>query len=100
MAVETTPYETVDYLDSPETVAGYLEAVFEDGDPALIAAALGDVARSQGMTIIARRTGLSRESLYRSLSADGHPEFITVLKVLRALGLRLSATPASDDKAA
>jgi probable addiction module antidote protein len=79
-------------LDSEEDMAAYLEAALEDGDPALIAAALGDIARAQGMSQIARKTGLGRESLYKALSPDGNPEFSTVLKVVRALGLRLHAT--------
>ena len=73
-------------------MAAYLEAAIEDGDPALVAAALGDIARSSGMTQIARETGLGRESLYKALSKEGNPEFATVLKVLQALGLRLHAT--------
>jgi probable addiction module antidote protein len=68
-----------------------LEAALEDGDPALIAAALGDIARAKGMSEIARETGLGRESLYKALSPDGNPEFSTVLKVVRALGIRLHA---------
>ena len=72
-------------------MAAYLEAALEDGDPALIAAALGDIARAKGMSQIARETGLGRESLYKALSPDGNPEFSTVLKVVRALGLRLHA---------
>ena len=73
-------------------MAAYLEAALEDGDPVLVAAALGDIARAKGMTQIARETGLGRESLYKALSAEGNPEFATVLKVLRSLGLRLHAT--------
>ena len=72
-------------------MAAYLEAALEDGDPALIAAALGDIARAKGMSQIARETGLGRESLYKALSPDSNPEFSTVLKVVRALGLRLHA---------
>ena len=68
-------------------MAAYLEAVFEDGDPALITHALGVIARAEGMTEVARQTGLTRASLYKALSADGHPEFATVMKVMRALGL-------------
>jgi len=70
-------------------MAAYLEAVLEDGDPALVAAALGDIARAKGMAMIARETGLGRESLYKALSPGGNPEFATVLKVVKALGLRL-----------
>lgn len=93
MAVTTKTWDVADHLDSEERIALYLEAAFEDGDPALIAAALGDVARAMGMTRLARRTGLTRESLYRALSAEGRPEFTTVLKVLRAFGLRLAPVP-------
>lgn len=93
MSVETRPWDASEHLDSPEAIAAYLDAAMEDGDPAVIAAALGDVARAQGMTQIARETGLARESLYRALSADGKPEFSTVLKVLKSFGVRLSATP-------
>jgi probable addiction module antidote protein len=69
-----------------------LEAVFEDGDPGLVAAALGDVARAKGMSQIAQRAGLGRESLYKALSTDGNPEFATVLRVMRALGLKIKVT--------
>ena len=69
-----------------------MEAALEDGAPALIAAALGDIARATGMSQIAHETGLGRESLYKALSPDGNPEFSTVLKVVRVLGLRLHAT--------
>ena len=90
MTLETRPWDASEHLDSDETIAAYLEAVFEDGDPALITAALGDVAKARGMTDVARKAGLSRESLYRALSKDGNPEFATVLKVVRALGLVVS----------
>ena len=76
-------------LKTENDIANYLEAVFEDGDPALIAHALGVVARAKGMSKIARAAGLGRESLYKALSPDGNPEFVTVLKVMRALGLKL-----------
>jgi probable addiction module antidote protein len=90
----TTAWDAAKHLESVEDMAAYLEAAFEDGDPALIAAALGDVARAQGMTQVARDAGLGRESLYKALSSDGNPELATVLRVLRALGLRLRAVPA------
>jgi probable addiction module antidote protein len=73
-------------------LSNYLEAALEEGDPALVAAALGDIARAKGMAQIARKSGLGRESLYKALSPEGNPEFATVLKVVRALGLRLHAT--------
>lgn len=69
----------------------YLDAALDDGDPAVIAASLGDVARAVGMTAVARDTGLARESLYKALSSNGNPELATVLKVLTAVGIRLHA---------
>ena len=72
----------------------YLEAAFEDGDPAVVTAALGDVARAKGMSQVARKAGLGRESLYKALSAEGNPEFATVLRVMRALGIGLHPVPA------
>jgi len=86
---KTIPWDSAEYLKTDEDIAEYLEAVFEDGDPALVAAALGDVARAKGMTQIAQAAGLGRESLYKALSPEGNPEFATVLKVIRALGLKL-----------
>jgi probable addiction module antidote protein len=91
---KTIPWDTAAHLATQEDVAAYLEAVFEDGDAELIAHALGEVARSKGMTEIARRTGLGRQSLYKALSPDGRPEFATVLNVVRALGLKLTVTAA------
>jgi|SRR5713226_4064057 probable addiction module antidote protein len=91
---KTKRWDAAEHLETEEDMAAYLEAALEDGDPALIAAALGDIARAKGMSQIARETGLGRESLYKALSPDGNPEFSTVLKVVRALGLRLRATAA------
>ncbi|HEX5958041.1 MAG TPA: addiction module antidote protein [Hyphomicrobiaceae bacterium] len=96
--VPTRPYDSADYIDSPEAVAAFLEAALEDGDPRIIAATLGDVARSKGMAEIAERTGVTREALYKSLSAEGNPRLSTLLGVLKAMGLRLSVTV--DDRAA
>jgi probable addiction module antidote protein len=87
--IKTIPWDSAAYLKSDEDIAHYLEAVFEDGDPNLVAAALGDVARAKGMAQIAKAAGLGRESLYKALSPEGNPEFSTVLKVMRALGLKL-----------
>jgi probable addiction module antidote protein len=97
MTVETVRWDTTRYLKSKEDIAAYLEAVFEDGDAALVAHALGEVARAEGMTQLAKETGLSRESLYRALSAAGNPELATVLKVMKALGLVLSVKPAEGE---
>ena len=89
---KTKPWDAADYLNTKEDIALYIEAAFEDGDPALIAAALGDAARAEGMAKVAAEAGLGRESLYKALSPKGNPEFATVLKVIRALGLRLRAS--------
>jgi probable addiction module antidote protein len=95
---KTKRWDAAEHLETEEDMAAYLEAALEDGDPALIAAALGDIARAKGMSQIARETGLGRESLYKALSPDGNPEFSTVLKVVRALGLRLRATAADAQR--
>lgn len=90
---KTRPYDAAEYLETPEDMAAYLEAAFEDGEPAVVVKALGAIARARGMSQIARDTGLGRESLYKALSPEGNPEFATVLKVVRALGLKLHAEP-------
>jgi probable addiction module antidote protein len=100
MMVETTRWDPAEHLDTPEAIAAYLDAALEDGNSKLIAAALGDAARARGMTALARETGLSRESLYRALSSDGNPELATVLKVLRAFGVRLEARTMEKKEAA
>lgn len=91
---ETYPWDAAAHLETEEDMALYLEACLEENDPVLITAALGDIARAKGMAQIAHTTGLGRESLNQALSAEGHPEFATVLKVVRALGLRLHASVA------
>lgn len=90
----TRPWDAAEHLDTEEDMAAYLEAALEEGDASLVAAALGDIARAKGMTWIAKETGLGRESLYKALSPEGNPEFATVLKVVRSLGLRLHAKTA------
>ena len=92
--METRVWDPAEHLDSEEAIAEYITAALEDGDAKLVAAALGDVARARGMTEIARDTGLAREALYRSLSAEGNPSFDTVLRVAKALGVRLVAQAA------
>jgi probable addiction module antidote protein len=94
MNATTSSYDVSDYLRTPEEMAAYLEACIEeaDGDAAFIAKALGDIARAQGMTQVARDAGLSRESLYKALSGERSPSFDTILKVVSALGLKLSAS--------
>ena len=91
--IKTIPWDSAAYLKTDQDIAYYLEAVFEDGDPALITHALGVIARAKGMTQIAHAAGLGRESLYKALSPEGNPELSTVLKVVQALGLKLSVTP-------
>lgn len=90
MALKTTQWDPAEYLDTPEEIAAYLEAAFDDGDPALIAAALGDIARAAGMTDIAARAGVTREALYKALSPTGDPRLSTLLGVIKALGLKLT----------
>jgi probable addiction module antidote protein len=99
--IASRPYDSANYLTDDESIAAYIEDVLESGDSALVSHALGVVARAKGMAQIAREAGVSREHLYRALSSEGNPEFSTVLKVLTALGLRLSveSTNTSKDKA-
>lgn len=89
----TTRFDVAEYLRTPEEMAAYLEACFEEahGDAAFIAKALGDIARAKGMAQVARDAGLSRESLYKALSGERSPGFDTILKVVGALGLKLHA---------
>jgi probable addiction module antidote protein len=94
MPLKTAPYDSAEFLETNEDIAAYIEEILASDDPKLIARGLGVVARARGMTDIARETGLTRESLYKALSAEGNPEFATVLAVLRALKLRLSVTAA------
>jgi len=93
---KTIPYDLAQQLRTPKEMAAYLDAWLEEApdDAAGIARALGDIARAKGMTQVAKDAGLSRESLYRALSADGNPSFATVLKVARALGVKLHAEAA------
>lgn len=92
----TTPYDVAEHLRTPQEMAAYLDAWLEEApdDVAGISKALGDIARAKGMSQVAKDAGLSRESLYRALSADGNPSFATVLKVARALGVKLHAEAA------
>lgn len=94
--VKTTAYDVAEHLRTPEEMAAYLDAWLEEApeDVSGIARALGDIARAKGMSLVAKEAGLSRESLYRALSEDGNPSFATVLKVARALGVRLHAQAA------
>lgn len=95
-----TKWDVSDYLETPEDVVAYLDAWLEDGTAQEIAMALGDIARSKGMTEISRRTGLNRVSLYTSLGENGNPSFDTVLKVIDALGYRLRVERKPKDASA
>ena len=92
-AIKLRPWDSAEHLKTEEEMVLYLEACLEDGDAALIVHALGVIAKARGMTQLARDTGLSRESLYKALSGEGNPEFATVMKVVKALGFQLHASP-------
>ncbi|MGA9070258.1 MAG: addiction module antidote protein [Terracidiphilus sp.] len=98
--MKTQPFDPAAYLDDAESLSAYMSEALATEDPAFIADALGVVARARGMSEIARQSGLSRESLYRALSPEGNPEFNTILRVVRSMGLRLSTTPIEEQKVA
>ena len=92
--MSSVPFETHDYLKSDKAIAAYLDAALEDGDPAVLLLALREVAKAKGgIAALAREADVSRESLYRTLSANGNPKLETLSALLEALGLRLSVTP-------
>lgn len=90
MSLETTRFDILDHLKTPEERLAYIEAAFDDGDTAFIANALGDVARSMGMTAVAKEAGVTREALYKALSEKGDPKLSTLLGVMKALGIHLT----------
>lgn len=100
MAITTRKWDVAEHLGTEEDVLAYLDAAMEEGDLPFLYKALGDVARSHGMTEIARKTGMSRESLYKALSEKGNPSLTTVATVLEAMGLRLSISAREPDRAA
>ena len=89
--IKTRPFDPARYLETEEDMAVYLTAALQEDDPALVGVVLGDIVRAHGMTQIAKLTGLSRTSLYKAFSVDGNPSMGTVLKVIHALGISLSA---------
>lgn len=93
MTIQLRKWDVADHLNTEEEIAAYFDACVEEdpGDGSLIRAALGDIARVRGMTQLARDTGLTREGLYKALSPEGNPEFATILKVIKALGIKLRA---------
>ncbi len=97
MPAKLSDYDVADHLRTPEEMAAYLEACIaeSEGDASFVVKALGDIARAKGMTQIARATGLGRESLYKALSAEGNPQFDTIYRVAKALGLEISVRPAA-----
>jgi probable addiction module antidote protein len=95
MAIKTRVFDAAAYLDDEEAIAEYLTAALETGDASFIADALGVVARAKGMTRVAEDAGLGRESLYKALREGANPELATALRVICALGLRLTAAPAA-----
>jgi len=98
--IETTRFDAAEYLDTLERQAAYITAALETGDPEFVRDAIGVVARARGMAEIAKEAELNRESLYKALGESGNPEFGTVMRVLKALGLTLSARPAQTRKRA
>ncbi|MDX9684169.1 putative addiction module antidote protein [Pseudomonas protegens] len=96
MRTPVTRFDAAEYLKTPEEMVAYLDACFEEdtGDGVLIRAALNDIARARGMTQVARDTGLGRESLYKALGSQGNPEFATIIKVMKALGLKINVSNA------
>jgi probable addiction module antidote protein len=90
---ELPEFDAAEYLNSEDDVAAYLTTVLEENDPALLAAALGDIARSRGMTQVAKDSGITREALYKALRPGSEPRFETISRVCAALGVRLIAQP-------
>ena len=96
MEVTTKKWDASEYLDSPEIIIEYLKAALEEEDTEVLMVAIGNIAKAKGMSEIAQKTKLNRQSLYKSLSPKGSPKFETVLKVLQALNLKLTIEPAGQ----
>ena len=96
--IKLYPWDPAEHMRSEEDMIGYLNAVLDEDDHTVLMSAIGDVARAKGMTQVSRETGLGRESLYKSLSAQGNPEFATVQKVLKSLGLQLRVAPLGSEE--
>lgn len=93
MSLNIKPFDVAEYLIDEQHIESYLEAAFEEGDPALISAAIGDIARARNMSAIAKESGLTRETIYRAFSKDGNPTLSTLSAVVKALGFQLSIKP-------
>jgi probable addiction module antidote protein len=89
-SIRTSPWDSAELLDSPKAVSAYIEAAFEDGEPSVIAYALGVVARARGMSQLAKDAGLSRDAMYKALQPDGNPTLQTLTSVMNALGMKLT----------
>lgn len=100
MAADIRPFDPSEVLDSEEAIEEFLAAAFETEDPAFIAKSLGVIARAKNMSALARDVGMSRAALYKALSGEGNPEFATIIKVMKALGLGLAPVSLSDRTAA
>ena len=98
MKAKTTRFDAADYLDTGERQSAYITAALETGDADFVRDALGIIAKARGMGEIAKSAGLNRESLYRALGEAGNPEFATVMRIVHALGLTLSAHPATNTR--
>lgn len=94
--VETIPFDTADFLNSAEDVASYLDAYLEDGSPEELRAAIDNIARSRGMSELAKATGVTRAGLYKALSPEGNPSFETIRAIVGGLGLRLAVVPVRE----
>ena len=94
MTFETTRFDVQNFLKDPKSHSGYLEAVLEDGDPSLIAAAIGDIAKARGISEFAREAGLSREVIYKGFRPGGNPTLASISKAVKVLGLRLALVTA------
>lgn len=97
--IKTTPFDSADYLNDAEDIAAYLEAYFEDSTPEELREALATIARSRGISDLARRSSVSRPGIYKALGHDGNPSFETIQAILGALGLRLKVVPAEVEAA-
>jgi probable addiction module antidote protein len=91
--IATRPFDSADYLDSAEAIAAYLDVWLEDGTPEELRNALATVARSKGISDLARRSGVTRQGIYKALGEDGNPSFETIRSILGAMGLRLTVEP-------
>lgn len=97
--IETTAFDSADYLNTAEAIAAYLDVYLEDGTPEELREAMATVARSHGVSDLARRSGVSRPGIYKALGQDGNPSFETVRSILGAMGLRLTVEPAEQETA-